>query len=92
MSLPQLRHQIDQLDQQIITLLAERMQLVQKVGQHKAAHEIPSLSPERWQHVLQTRQTWAQELGLEPELVLELWNCIHQHALKLEDSFKKERR
>jgi len=55
------RKQIDEIDVQIIDLLAKRFEVVKKVGEYKKERNIPPLQPERWQQVLQTRKNLAKE-------------------------------
>jgi len=78
------RKQIDEIDTQIIDLLAKRFEIVKKVGEYKKERNIPPLQPERWQQVLQTRKNLAKEKWLNPELIEKFWNLIHEEALKLE--------
>jgi len=78
------RKQIDEIDAQIIDLLAKRFEIVKKVGEYKKERNIPPLQPERWQQVLQTRKNLAKEKWLNPELIEKIWNLIHEEALKLE--------
>ena len=78
------RKQIDEIDAQIIDLLAKRFEVVKKVGEYKKERNIPPLQPERWQQVLQTRKNLAKEKWLNPELIGQIWDLIHQEALRLE--------
>ena len=47
-----LRHEIDDIDRQLLTLLAHRMRLVLRVGDYKRDHEIPVYDPERERAIL----------------------------------------
>ena len=78
------RNQIDQIDDQLIELLAKRFEVVKQVGIYKKETDTPSLQPGRWQEVLDKRTRKAEELSLNSEFVVEVWNRIHEHALELE--------
>ncbi|RZI49338.1 chorismate mutase [Lactococcus kimchii] len=57
MNLTELRKEIDQVDQEIVRLLEERMNIVQKIGQAKQAQQITILDSSREETVLnQARQ------------------------------------
>ena len=76
--LEQLRNQIDEVDQQIIDLLALRFELVKKVWERKKQNNIAPLQPKRWE------KAWAKQKGVNPNLVEKIWNLIHKEALNLE--------
>lgn len=82
--LEKLRKEIDQCDHQLLTLLSNRMELVKKVGDYKQKHTIPPLDQGRWDTAQQMRLAHAQKLGLDHQLTIEVFDCIHMHALRLE--------
>ena len=82
------RNQIDQIDDNLIELLAKRFEVVKQVGIYKAEHNLPSLQPARWQEVLIKRTQKAQEHHLDTEFIVDVWNRIHEYALKLEEDEK----
>lgn len=79
-----LRKQIDELDKQMIALLAKRMSVVKEVGEYKKQNNIPPLDEKRWQEVLQSRIAIAEKLGLSGKLVSEIYEVIHRYALEME--------
>lgn len=52
MVLQQSRDRIDQIDMQIIDLLAQRFAMVKTIGEYKRMHGIPPLDDVRWNQVL----------------------------------------
>ena len=82
--LADLRRQIDALDDELLQLLAKRMDHVREVGQYKKSHNLPPLDAERWQSVLATRLAEAQKLGLSDEFVTQLYQLVHEYALSIE--------
>ncbi len=83
-SLKYFREEIDTVDEQIIALLAKRMEVVKKVGVYKKEREIPPLDPKRWQEVLTTKRQIAKELNLSADLVEDIYERIHKEALLIE--------
>lgn len=82
--LDDLRTQIDAIDQQLISLLAERLALVSEVGRYKAAHNLPPLDPARWQVVVESRLAMAKERDVDEKMVRAIFECIHEAALTIE--------
>jgi chorismate mutase len=76
------RQQIDEIDTQLIQMIAKRMEVVQKIGQHKRQNKIETLQPNRWQTILDSRQKIAEELDLPSDLVLDIFEVIHQMAIQ----------
>jgi len=80
MDLTQIRDHLDQLDEIILTSLAERMTLIDKVAKLKKMEKIPVVQPERRKAVLIALRSRAVELELDPGMVEELFKIIIHHA------------
>ena len=83
--LKQLRSQIDNIDSQIITLLAARMDVSRNVGKLKKGSKLAPLDTLRWQKVLSTRIKQAEKAGLDPAIIQEIWEIIHKYSLKIQE-------
>ena len=70
------RKQIDEVDGQIVNLLAKRMKTVKKIGRFKKENNIPVLDKLRWQEVIKSKKGYVKKI----------WNIIHDVALKIEKS------
>lgn len=64
-----LRDQIDAVDKQILNLLAERLALVEKVGEVKSEHGLPIYAPDREAAMLASRRAEADKIGVPPQLI-----------------------
>jgi chorismate mutase len=80
--LTQLRQQIDQLDQQIIQLLADRMTVSEAIGNVKKAQKMAFHQPNRWTEVKAHRLEIAANLGLSEAFTENLLELIHQESLQ----------
>lgn len=67
--LNELRDQIDAVDKQIVELLAERLSLVEKVGEVKSKHGLPIYAPDREAAMLASRREEAEKRGVPPQLI-----------------------
>ncbi|MDY7230820.1 prephenate dehydrogenase/arogenate dehydrogenase family protein [Hyalangium rubrum] len=74
--LTEARAHIDQLDRELMELLARRTELAQRAARAKAREGRPVLDPAREESLLAERRAWAAELGLEAEAVEELFRSI----------------
>ncbi len=80
--LSQYRQEIDNIDKQIINLLAQRYELTKKVADYKNKNNLPSLQPERWQEVLNEKKAIWKKLWLPEDYIQELWDIMHKYSLK----------
>lgn len=74
--LTEARANIDQLDRELMELLARRTELAQRAARAKAREGRPVLDPAREESLLAERRAWAAELGLEAEEVEQLFRTI----------------
>lgn len=69
MPLNSLREKIDQVDQQLIQLFAERLILVAEVGKVKSQHGIPVYAPDREMAMIAARRAEAEKQGVPADLI-----------------------
>ncbi|MDC0612675.1 bifunctional chorismate mutase/prephenate dehydrogenase [Vibrio sp.] len=67
--LNELRNQIDDVDKQMVELLARRLALVEKVGEVKSKHGLPIYAPDREAAMLASRREEAERRGVPPQLI-----------------------
>lgn len=78
------RKSIDLIDNAIVNLLAERVRVVCRIGAYKKTRSVPQLDEKRWQEVLKSKIVKAKKLGVNPNLIKEIYKTIHKYALKME--------
>ncbi|MCJ2378668.1 bifunctional chorismate mutase/prephenate dehydrogenase [Vibrio sp. ZSDZ34] len=64
-----LRDQIDEVDKQMVELLARRLALVEQVGEVKSEHGLPIYVPDREASMLASRRREAEKQGVPPQLI-----------------------
>lgn len=67
--LNELRDQIDAVDKQILDLLAQRLALVEKIGEVNSKHGLPIYAPDREAAMLASRRQEAEKKGVPPQLI-----------------------
>ncbi len=82
MELESYRIKIDQINRQIITLLAERHNLVTEVAQLKKKKNLPIFDPSREEAMIATLKSYAKELNLDTEMIGALFNLILAYSKK----------
>lgn len=84
------REKIDRLDDQIIDLLATRMDIVREVAQLKAQNTIPAVLPERIEEVLTRCTERAGEKNLDPDFIRAFYSTLIDHCCALEEVLMQE--
>jgi chorismate mutase len=79
--LDELRLNIDEIDEQLIKLLAERMKLVELIGEYKAENNVTVLQIKRWEYIIKSRTSWANKLGLNVNFINEYLKIIHKESI-----------
>jgi chorismate mutase / prephenate dehydrogenase len=74
--LPELRAQLDELDRQLLELLARRMEIVSGVARYKRASNIEVRDSGREQQLLAAKRELAVKLGLDPEAIESIYRQI----------------
>ena len=79
-----LREQIDQLDDEIMSKLAARMKISEKIGQYKKENNVTILQVNRWEEIVQTRIALCKAMGLNEEFTSDLLRLIHHESIQVQ--------
>ncbi len=77
-----LRSEIDKLDEELIDILARRMNVVEEIGRYKKENRITILQLKRWNKIIRDRLDHGIRLGLKREFVLRLLEAIHDETIQ----------
>lgn len=80
--LAQLRKEIDKLDDQVIKIVADRMKIVEKIGEYKRDNDVTILQVSRWDEIIQKRGNLAQALKLDKDFTVKLMELIHNESIR----------
>ncbi len=78
----QLRSQIDDLDNQLMDLLAKRMRVCREIGQYKKEHNMTVLQTGRYNEILDKRGAQGTLCGMAPEFVKQTFELIHEESVR----------
>ena len=88
--LGKLRDKIDDVDQQLVDLLAQRLALVAEVGDIKSEHGLPIYVPERETAMLEKRREEAESKGVPGDLIEDVLRRVmrESYASEKDSGFK----
>lgn len=75
-SITDVRNEIDNIDRTIISLLAERFEYVKEVVKYKDRTASSIEASDRRAAVLSARRQWAEEQGLSPDVIEEIYTRL----------------
>ncbi|MBS1544645.1 MAG: bifunctional 3-deoxy-7-phosphoheptulonate synthase/chorismate mutase type II [Bacteroidetes bacterium] len=79
-----LREQIDQLDDEIMQKLANRMKISEKIGQYKKENNVTILQVGRWEEIVQTRVSLGKAMGLDEGFTRDLLRLVHHESIQVQ--------
>lgn len=82
--LESLRNMVDSLDEELLEIIAKRMDLIAKIGSYKKQHNITVFQPERWLEIKKSRANFGENLKLNPEFVLNILTEIHNESIRFQ--------
>ena len=76
-----LRKQIDEIDNNIIEVLAKRMRISREIGQYKKEHGMTILQTARYTEILEKRGAQGSLMGIDPECIKKIFEAIHEESV-----------
>ena len=81
-AIDQLRRQIDDLDNQLIELLSNRMRICREIGRYKREHNITVFQASRYNEILEKRGAQATHCDMSAEFVATVFENVHQESVR----------
>ena len=78
----ELRQQIDELDNQLMNLLAKRMRVCREIGQYKKEHNMTVLQPVRYGEILDKRGAQGSLCGMDADFVKKVFENVHEESVR----------
>jgi chorismate mutase / prephenate dehydrogenase len=79
-TIEELRRQIDGIDTQLVNLLAQRRQVVERIARVKREHDLPASHPAREEDLISARRDQAAAAGLDPDYVEDLFRTMLRNS------------
>ena len=75
------REQINQIDDELLTILGQRMKIADKIGEYKKANSITILQTNRWNEILDRAFQKGELLGLSKEFITKYFDAVHLESI-----------
>jgi len=77
-----LRRQIDELDNQLIEVLAKRMRVSREIGQYKKEHGMTIVQTTRYSEILDKRGAQGSLCGIDTACTRQIFEAIHEESVR----------
>lgn len=81
-ALVDLRRQIDEIDNDLIDLLAKRMKISREIGEYKKEKGMTIVQPRRYTQILDKRGAQGSLQGIDPECIKNIFEHIHEESVR----------
>jgi chorismate mutase len=79
-----LREEIDRLDDEIMSRMAARMKISEKIGQYKKENGVTILQISRWEEIIESRVRLGKVMGIGEGFMESLLKLIHQESIQIQ--------
>jgi chorismate mutase len=79
--LDEYREVIDQIDDELMQLLAKRMSMAERIGEYKKDNKLTILQTSRWNEILERGMNLGKNLGLSYEFVSNFLESVHMESI-----------
>jgi chorismate mutase len=80
-ALATLREQINHIDDELLTLIGQRMKIADKIGEYKKNNNITILQTNRWNDILERAFKKGEHLGLSREFITKYYDAVHLESI-----------
>lgn len=83
-NISEVRNEIDRIDYDIISLLKSRSEYVREVVKYKEQTDAGIEATDRRNAVIEGRRKWAEEAGLNPDVIEKIYNLLIEYFISEE--------
>ena len=80
-ALEKLRQQINNLDDELMQILSQRMKVAESIGKYKKENNITILQTNRWNAILERAFAKGEKFGLSKEFVTKYFDAVHMESI-----------
>lgn len=85
-----LRRRIDECDDELLEVLARRMQVAREIGRYKRAHTMPVLQTRRYEELLARRTAQAERAGMSAAFMQAVLQALHEESVRQQMELTEE--
>jgi len=86
-----LRNEIDEIDEELINILGNRMKIAQKIGSYKKRNNIAILQTDRWSEILDKAVAKGSKKGLSNEFIESILRAIHDESISHQEKIMSKK-
>ncbi len=76
-----LRAQINQVDDELLQLIGQRMKIADKIGTYKKENNITILQTHRWNEILEKAYDKGDKFGLSKDFIMKYFDAVHMESI-----------
>jgi chorismate mutase len=80
-AMEKLRQQINQLDDELMQILSQRMKVADQIGAYKKQNNITILQTNRWNEILERAYKKGDQLNLSREFMTKYFDAVHMESI-----------
>ncbi len=80
-ALATMREQINHIDDELLTLIGQRMKIADKIGEYKRDNNVTILQTNRWNEILDRAVSKGEALGLSKEFIIRYFDAVHLESI-----------
>jgi chorismate mutase len=80
-AMEKMRQQINQLDDELLQIISQRMKVADRIGQYKKENNITILQTNRWNEILERAFLKGEKLGLSKEFIANYFDAVHMESI-----------
>tara|TARA_R110001592_G_scaffold307299_2_gene580834 strand:+ start:364336 stop:365418 length:1083 start_codon:yes stop_codon:yes gene_type:complete len=80
-----LRENISEVDTELLNILEKRMKISEQIGEFKRKNGLMILQSQRWQSIKSSNEQVALKRNLSPRFVNDIYSCIHQESISVQE-------
>lgn len=86
-----LRNEIDEIDEELINILGNRMKIAQKIGSYKKRNNIAILQTDRWSEILEKAVAKGNKKDLSNEFIESILRAIHDESISHQEKVMSQK-
>ena len=83
-NIEEIREALDVIDREIVQLFANRQEYVREIVKFKSGDEEGIIAKERQDLVLKQRKAWAEERGLDPDMMEAIFRILIEKNIQIQ--------
>lgn len=89
-ALAKLREQINQVDDELLALLGQRMKISNKIGEYKRENNITILQTNRWNEILAKAFVKGDKFDLSKDFITKYFDAVHMESINHQNKIMNE--